>query len=733
MGSTVVSPRHVAGRPLLFVSAFALLFFCGIIGYIVMLGKHNIFGADVSTLLNLTVLNGILLLLIVGFMSHRIYAMWKRVKTQGIGFKLQKRILITFALVAIIPTLCVAIFSTVFFNVGIRAWFSDRVSIALTDSLAVAEAYLEEHGENIRIDALAMARDIEPELPIAMSSPSNFRQVLNTQTILRGLSEAIVFTPQRVMARSDLSLSLAFEQIPPEILARAREGRVVLLTDEKQKIRALIQLDALNDMYLLIGRLIDSKVIKHMQNTQGAVTEYAKLKQNITMVQNKFTLFYIMVALFLLLISLWVGFYLAMRIVSPIAELINATDRVKAGDYTASVPEGHQHDEIATLARTFNRMTQQLGRQRDELINANRRLDERRRMMEAVFSGVSAGVIALDEGQRITVYNKLAFDILSPDHNEEDTLEGEEMLLVFPEVEALIELAKTMPGCIVQDQIKIMRAGTSKILNLRISTEEFNGKIEGFIVTFDDVTPLVTAQRNAAWADVARRIAHEIKNPLTPIQLSTERIKHKFAPEDKKLREPFDKYIETIQKHVADIGTMVDEFGSFARMPRSILSEKDLLKIIKQIIFSENTVHPKIKYIREGYDEEMIAKIDERHIGQLFTNLLKNAAEGIELYQKDHKDTLDRYQPEIRITSEDRGEHWQVTVEDNGTGFPEDKLSSLTEPYVTTRAKGTGLGLAIVKKHMEDHGGSLTLSNRAVGGAKVTLAFPKLTDVKKQQ
>lgn len=716
-------------RALFILVAIAIASFASVIAYVLTLGENSPFGIDPGALLNLSVGSIILLVIVVGFIFKRIYATWRSFKSRPIGRKLQRRILITFGLIAIIPTLLVAIFSTVFFNVGVRAWFSDRVATALNGSLIVAEAYLEEHGRNIRADAIAMKGDISNDLAIALSSPATFQTILNTQTRLRSLSEAIVVSRQRVIARSEFSLSLMFEQLPPAMFRRADNGDVVLLTDEQEKLQALIKIDELSGTYLLIGRLIDSDVIRHMQNTQGAVTEYAELRRDITGIQDKFTLFFIVVALLLLLIALWVGFVLALRIVNPIAALIDAAERVKAGDYTAQVPEGAPSDEIATLGRSFNRMTEQLQQQRGELIKANRRLNERRRMMEAVFSGVSVGVIALDEDLTITVHNHQATALLCADAQEDTSLIDTSLSDIFEEVLPLMQRAREHPSKQITEQINIKR--TSRIiLSVRITTEEYKGEIEGFIVTLDDVTPLVSAQRNAAWADVARRIAHEIKNPLTPIQLSTERLKSKFAPQISEDLESYQRYLSTIEKHVGDIGAMVEEFSSFARMPRPQLAQEDLKKVIRDAVFSEKTAHSDIEYRGVSDMSPMLAQLDKRQVGQIFLNLLKNAAESIEQrLENDPKSEKGR----IQLHAIEGADSWVITIEDNGIGFPEDKLASLTEPYVTTRAKGTGLGLAIVKKHMEEHGGSLALAQRPVGGAKVTLAFPKQSDVKKSQ
>jgi len=374
------------------------------------------------------------------------------------------------------------------------------------------------------------------------------------------------------------------------------------------------------------------------------------------------------------------------------------------------VPEGRADDEIANLGRTFNRMISQLDSQRRDLIDANRVADERRRFTEAVLLGVSAGIIAIDAARRITLHNRTAPALLG----REGSMVGETIESVLPDVLALVQQVEKKPESIASGQMAVPVGEKRVMLHVQVTAEQFGQSIESYIVTFDDITELVAAQRSAAWADVARRIAHEIKNPLTPITLSAERIRKKFGPgvaaEEK---ESFEKYLDTIARHTRDIGRMVEEFVAYARMPTSVMREENLTSIVRKAVFSAQTANPDIAYVQELPEQPVPLLCDEGQLGQALLNILKNAAEALE--GRDGRRITIRLRVEANAIS--------LSIEDNGAGFPPDKIAKLTEPYVTTRSKGTGLGLAIVKRTVEEHKGTLTLSNAESGGARVVMLF----------
>jgi two-component system nitrogen regulation sensor histidine kinase NtrY len=705
---------------ILTLAAFASV----IISYSAITGNNAPLGIKPKRVLTLLSVNIGLLAVLIGIISWRSYRLWVNLRAGSAGSQLQKRILILFSIVTITPTIIVSVFSALFFNVGIQTWFNERVQTAVDQSLVVAEAYLDEHKENIRGDAIAMADDLNRAANIALTDPVEFNRIVSTQSALRVLTESIVFSGNHILAQGPLSFALGFSPLPPNVLERAARGEVVIMTAENDKVRALIRLDALNNTYLMVGRLIDSKVLAHMRSAQGAVSEYNTLRAQLEHLQTIFSLLFVTLALLLLVASIWYGMVFAARLTVPISGLAGAAERVRGGDFSARVPDSVGNDEIGMLSRAFNRMTEQLEAQRGELIEANRRLDQRRRFSEAVLSGVSAGVVALDRDKHITLFNRSASAMI--DETGHPVAPGISILDLLPGIHDLLLTAERQPADIAQDTLTMDKGGKIVTLHVRIAAEQMDTAIEGFIVTFDDITPLVAAQRNAAWSDVARRVAHEIKNPLTPIQLAAERLKRKYLKYITEDQDTFIKYTDTIVRHVGDIGKMVEEFVSFARLPAPRFANEDLVGILKKSVFSAQVANPAIDYTLNAPDAPVMMHCDERQIQQVMTNLLKNAAEGIEARAAAEFTPI---KGAIGVRLECVSGLIQIAIEDNGIGFPASESHKMLEPYVTTRTKGTGLGLAIVKKIVEDHKGKINLDNISTGGARVVLSFLSDCDI----
>lgn len=716
--------RHWFAKNITFILISAVL--CSIVlTYITITNNASPLAIKPQRTWSLLVINIGLLITVIGIIAARIFGLWRALRTGSTNSSLQKRILVLFSIVAIVPTIIVSIFAALFFNLGIQTWFNSRIETAVNESLAVAEAYLAEHKENIRADALAMATDLNQFAELAISDPQEFNRMVATQSALRLLSDAIVIQNNRIIALGRLSFALAFERIPENVLERAKAGEVVITTTDDDKVRALVRLEGLQNAYLLVGRVIDSKVVDRMRNTEGAANEYNELRTQLDRLQMIFSVVFITLAALLLLSSIGYGMVFAARLTRPIADLAAATERVRGGDFNARVEDTGQKDDIGMLTRAFNRMTEQLYTQRGQLIEANRRLDERRRFSEAVLSGVSAGVIAIDRDKKITLFNRSSAAILSS--IDQMITPGAHISDILPGIQELLVQAEHVPTDVPDSTLTLNKNDRSITLHLRISVEKSGEGIEGFIVTFDDITLLISAQRNAAWADVARRIAHEIKNPLTPIQLSAERLKRKYLKFITEDQENYIKYIDTIAKHVADIGRMVEEFVSFARMPTPVFTNEDFAAIIKKSVFSAQVTNPAIEYELVLPDALVTLHCDERQISQIMTNLLKNAAEAVEARLLERPTEITKGLVKVMLSCKE--DKIILLIEDNGIGFPPGQIQKMFEPYVTTRSKGTGLGLSIVKKIVEEHKGLINIENISGGGARVTLSFLQHCDI----
>lgn len=686
------------------------------------------FGNDPDTVIWLLNIDLILMASLVGLIMRR-FAKLLSGRRKGIaGSKLQMRLVVIFSIMAAAPAIIMAIFSTFFFHFGVQAWFSDQVRTAVNESQAVAESYLEEHQQVIKADILAMANDLDRQAYVYYENKDGFERFLETQSLLRNLSEVLIFDSNGViMARAGLTFTLTFEELPIDMLEQARDGEVVLMTGKyDDRVRAMVKLSGFADSYLFVGRMVDPVVLNHLDQTRDAASAYRTLSEKNSGLMVTITMIFIVVALMFLLVATWFGILLARALVTPIGSLITASDRLRAGDLTVRVQEGEQIEEFDYLAKAFNRMTMQIESQRDDLVSANRQLDQRRRFTEAVLAGVTAGIIGIDENGNITLANASAAEIFGKDQED---LTGENILTYLPEVAPSLEQAQAKPSKVTQSEIPFLaRDGSRRTLLVRIAIEMIGDRGKGAVLTFDDITELQSAQRVSAWADVARRIAHEIKNPLTPIQLSAERLKRKYLKEIHSDPETFTEMTETIIRHVGDIGRMVNEFSDFARMPEPVMKDENLTTHIRQALILEKEAHPDItfKVIENINDVHVVC--DAQQIRQALTNIIQNAIDSV--HEKGGDKKLN-----ILLSADAANENCFVCVSDSGLGLPKgEDPSRLTEPYITHKAKGTGLGLAIVKKIMEDHNGRLVLGSpewlRAtngwedLGGASVTLVLP---------
>ena len=718
------SQRLRVGRALTAALALAVLL-AGIATYVVLIGGNALGGKAPKGVIILLAIDLVLVLVIGALVALRIVRVWIETRSGAAGSRLHVRLVVMFSVVAVTPAIVVAVLSALLIQFGIEEWFNSRVSTAIQESSAVANAYLEEHQQVIGGDAMAMANDLSRQGLSMAQAPGLLGQILSAQAAVRALSEAVVFdSTGEVLSRAGLAYSLeaSIPEIPKWAYDRARNGEVAVITspgDERVRALVMLQPGLDRDLFLYVGRFVDPRVIDHVNRTNRAAEEYEKLQGSRFNLEITFTIIYIIIALVLLLGAIWVGLTLATRLANPIVRLIDAAERVRGGDLAARVEVRDETpgDELDLLSHAFNRMTSQLATQRAELVETNRELDERRRFSEAVLSGVTAGVIGLDRDGRIELPNRSAAELLSldPDAMAEHTLAE-----VVPEMAQLLESVRKRSDGFVQDEIRVMRQGRARVLLVRIVGEpDEYGDFSGFVVTFDDVTDLMMAQRQAAWADVARRIAHEIKNPLTPIQLSAERLKRKYLSQITTDKEIFISCTDTIVRQVGDIGRMVDEFSSFARMPAPVMRDEDICDIARQAVFLARNGYPAIAFETELPPHTVSMACDARQLGQALTNVIKNAVEAIE-----GREGADLPQGRVvaGLSQADDGSV-TLTVRDNGKGLPAEQRERLTEPYVTTRAKGTGLGLAIVKKIMEDHGGELVLADMPGAGAAVSLVF----------
>lgn len=663
------------------------------------------------------------LILLTGFVMARMARLILARRTNAPASRLHGRLVAIFAGLALVPTVLVALFAGVLVNIGLEGWFSERVQQVVTTSQAAAEAYQEEHRRDLSEDARALAGFLTQA---ARANPliedAEMRQLLvqGQALIQRGLREAYIINGAgEIRARGDRSYLFWYEEPSTAQLDQAQTEGLVLIEDwANDEFRALVALPPLADRYLYVTRDVDGSLLGLLDETRATVGDYRQLEEMRARVLFEFSLVYLGFALLLVSAAIWLGLWFASRLSRPIGLLAQATERVGQGDLEVQVPEPRTGDEIQTLGLAFNRMTRQLKAQRDELVESYRLSDEQRRLFDNVLSSVTSGVIGLDAAGEIDFVNRSASRLLGLDPRRDiDALLSQ----AVPEFAPLFDRLSASVAETVQDEVRLTRQGRIESLLVRMAVRRGgDGALEGYVVAFDDVTELVSAQRMAAWGDVARRVAHEIKNPLTPIQLSAERLRRKFGPlVPEGDQAALEQYTDVIIRQTNDLRRIVDEFSRFARMPEPDRAETDIAALLREVVLlQQDALHGALQ--TEIPDAPVIVDADAGMLRQALTNLLKNAGEAVE-------ECLDRsgYVPAIRVTLETAPETVCIRIIDNGPGLPADR-SRLFEPYVTLKSTGTGLGLPIVKKIVEEHGGSLSLTDAPDGpGAMAEIRLPR--------
>ena len=631
------------------------------------------------------------------------------------GSQLHWRITILFGGISILPSIILAAFGLFIVDYSFRGWFSDRISTAINESVKVAEDYLSEHTRSVRGSILEMVNDINREAPKLVSNPNTLDNYLSTQAAIRNLSEAILLNSSKmVLARSQFAFSIALNDLDDQIFSQAQNGDLIILrSDSNNKIRGLVKINRLVDVYLYAGRFLEPSVLDAIDRTKLASDQYQFIKIESTNLQISFGVLFFLVALFLLLLALWIGLILANSIIKPLSSVISVANIARAGNLDVRVENNLGIEEVSRLGLSFNKMLDEISKNKKELIAANSQINQRREFTEAILSGVSSGVIGLDSEGKVNLPNTKSLELLKISENK---FYGQKFIKLFPEFSNLFYKSIKDKTVSNEEQIKIEIKNKIRTFLARISTEVIEGSISGYVITFDDITELLSAQKKAAWSDIAQRIAHEIRNPLTPLQLSVEKIYTKFKPKDPNEIKVFNNYLETIQRQVDDIGNLVGEFSSFARMPSVNLYPGDLNNVIQTqlSLFKISNSNIKWNYINKLPSDFKI-KIDSQKIRQALTNIFQNSVDSI-------KENSFILEGKINILTEFHNKNILLIIEDNGVGFPTNR-DNLTNPYVTLRKKGTGLGLSIVQRIVEEHNGKLTLSDSKLGGAKIIIEF----------
>ncbi|OJW63976.1 MAG: PAS domain-containing sensor histidine kinase [Afipia sp. 64-13] len=715
-------PRGTSFRRLIGPFAVALALLSACLTFVVLTGLTPIVPTHrvVITFLLINAATILLLLVIIG------RELWKVLQARRRGraaARLHVQIVSLFSVIAVLPAVLVSIVANVTLDRGLDRLFSGPTRAVIQNSLIVANAYLYEHAQLIRGDILGMASDISRARPLWDQDRQSFRAVLTQSAKSRNLPGAMIIDKDRhILETAATGITQEFTTPAEDFLSNVTENDPQIgVFIEQNYVAAVIRLRAFDDTFLYVARLLDPRVVAQLRQTQASVAEYSELESRKLGIQVAFALMFTVIALTVLMSAVLIGLNFSNWLVAPIRRLIGAADQGSTGNLHVQVPVLRSEGDLANLGETFNKMTQELRTQRDELVSASELIDSRRRFIEAVLSSASAGIIGVDGEGTIAVLNRSAEKLIGLPESE---ALGHPLSEIIPELNELMASARGSSSRLVQGQIEVSRGGVERNLSVRVSAELSAQARESYIITLDDITELVSAQRTSAWADVARRIAHEIKNPLTPIQLSAERIRRKFGKTITEDRAIFDQCTDTIVRQVDDIRRMVDEFSKFARMPKPVIEGEDVADTVRQAVFLMRVGHPEIEITADIKQDPMRAKFDRRLISQALTNIIKNATEAIGAVPPEELNGGGR----IDVIAACEDEDIVIDVIDNGIGLPKESRARLLEPYVTTREKGTGLGLAIVGRVLEDHGGRIDLNDAAAirpgaRGAWVRLRF----------
>jgi two-component system nitrogen regulation sensor histidine kinase NtrY len=620
--------------------------------------------------------------------------------------QLHIRIVLLFSLVAAAPAILLAFAASFSLDRGLDNWFSTRTQAIVNNSLSIAQAYAEQQATQLRLDTRGVKAELERSPTLMSDDPSRFESFFASLASEHNLAGVFLINSQGTLFGQATSTSLSRRDFPPPVQgaideAKSKPDEVVLISPGSSNVvGAITSLVGYNDLFLYAARPLDPRVAGYLAMTAANVSQYRVLQATRVGVQVAFGILFLGITVVTLLSAIWMGIGFANKLVAPIRRLIDAAKEISAGNLRVSVQPRRSDGDVGALGVTFNTMTAQLRNQRQQLVAASELNDSRRRFIEAVLSGVTAGVIGIDSRGHITIANRTALQILGAPERVVDTPIDD----IAPELGAVVGRALSDGRPEHRDQIVIMRGGRERTINIRVTTERATGQAHGYVVTLDDITDLVSAQRSSAWADIARRIAHEIKNPLTPIQLSAERLKRKFGRTIVDDREVFDQCTDTIIRQVGDIGRMVDEFSAFARMPKPAFVVGDLSDTIRESVFLISVSQPDIEFETVLPDAPLVGRFDGRLLGQAIANVIKNATEAIAACPPEPG-----FKGKISVNGRVEGGTIVVDVVDNGVGLPRENRQRLLEPYVTTREKGTGLGLAIVTKIIEEHGGRVEL------------------------
>ena len=684
-----------------------------------------------SNLLRVILLCDLLYLLaLTSLVMQRVMQIVALRRQKSAGSQLHLRLTGVFSAMSLLPTATVAVFAVLSINMGFEAWFSDRVQGVIADSLEAAQAYEQEQVRGLKEDIAALASDLEAYRRTAINDPQLLRQRLSDaqENVQRGLKEAFIIDDTGdLILRGNRSYLFDYEEPSSELIQTAIREIVIIPDIPNNELRALTYLNGFGTYFLLVSRVIDGNLFALLDETQAAGQFYQQLESQRGASLFRFGIIYLIFAVLLIAASVFAALFFAERLSRPIGRLTGAAQKVGEGALDTRVVEEEGNDEISQLSKYFNQMTQQLEKQRETLLENTEQIELRRRMFDSVLSSVTSGVLGLDAEGKVSFVNKSAERLLGG----HEILENSHLSVAVPEFFPLFERLTQTKNESLQEELKTVQAGRLENLLVRVGRRRNEkGQLEGYVIAFDDVTDLVSAQRSAAWGDVARRIAHEIKNPLTPIQLSAERIRRKFAPKLSEESDDLERMTDVIVRQTNDLRHIIDEFSKFARLPQPKKSKEDLIPIVKAAVLLQENGQPNINFVSKIPQNSLVISIDATMISQALTNLLKNAGEAIDTRRDKLGGTI---AGEIHVGVEQVGDNVQVIIDDNGIGLPQDR-ARLFEPYVTTRDKGTGLGLAIVKKIVEEHGGTLSLEDAPSFdaapnfGARVVMSVPFLSE-----